>query len=164
MPGRALNVDFVNLGFSGCGLGEPALAAAMAEIDAAAFVLDYWANPTAEVYRTTLPGFVDVLRRKHPGTPILVVGPFWFPQEAVSEETRTTQESKRRIAREFVESRKQAGDKAISWVDGLEMLSRRQAFGLVDGVHPNSLGFEYCARGLEPHLRRVLGRPAAKSP
>lgn len=162
--GRALNVDFVNLGFSGCGLGEPALAAAMAEIDAAAYVLDYWANPTAEVYRATLPGFVDLLRRKHPGTPILVVGPFWFPQEAVSEETRTTQDSKRRIGREFAETRKREGDTAISWVDGLEMLSRRQASGLVDGVHPNSLGFESCARGLEPHLRRALELSASKSP
>jgi hypothetical protein len=162
--GRALNVDFVNLGFSGCGLGEPALAAAMAEIDAAAYVLDYWANPTAEVYRNTLPGFVDLLRRKHPETSILVVGPFWFPQEAISEETRKTQESKRRIAREFVEARKRAGDKAISWVDGLELLSRNHAAGLVDGVYPNSLGFEYCARGLEPHLRRVLGLPSGRSP
>lgn len=160
--GRALDVDFVNLGFSGCGLGEPALAAAIAEIDAAAYVLDYWANPTAEVYRNTLPGFVDLLRRKHPRTPILVVGPFWFPQEAISEETRTRQESKRRFAREFVEARKREGDAAMFWVDGLEMLSRRQASGLVDGVHPNSLGFEFCARGLEPHLRRVLGLPSGK--
>jgi hypothetical protein len=36
------------------------------------------------------------------------------------------------------------------------MLNASQSFGLVDGVHPNSLGFQFCADGLEPHLRRVL--------
>jgi len=36
------------------------------------------------------------------------------------------------------------------------MLNREQATGLVDGVHCNSLGFDYNARGLEPFLRKVL--------
>ncbi len=159
MVGRDLNVDFVNLGFSGSGLGEPALAQAIAEIDAAAYVLDYWANPSVDVYQKTLPGFVDLLRAKHPKTPILVVSPFWFPEEAVSEGVRSAQDAKRRIAREFVGDRRQRGDTSIHFVDGLELLSRTQASGLVDGVHPNSLGFESCARGLEPHLRRVLDLP-----
>jgi lysophospholipase L1-like esterase len=44
----------------------------------------------------------------------------------------------------------------VVFVDGLEMLSRSQGSGLVDGVHPNSLGFQWCARGLEPQLRRAL--------
>jgi hypothetical protein len=62
MLGRALKVDFINLGFSGNGLGEPAVAQAIAEIDAAAFVLDHWPNPSLEVYRSTMPGFVATLR------------------------------------------------------------------------------------------------------
>lgn len=154
--GRRLNVDFINLGFSGNGLGEPAVGRALAEIDAAAFVLDYWANPSVEVYRETLPALVDLLRARHPRTPIVVTGPFWFPEEATSDAVRDAQASKRRIAREFVAGRRRAGDRALHHVDGLEMLSRAQASGLVDGVHPNSLGFESCARGLEPHLRRIL--------
>ena len=47
--GRTLNVDFVNLGFSGNGLGEPELARAVAGIDAACFVMDFAQNnPTVE--------------------------------------------------------------------------------------------------------------------
>lgn len=153
---RALNLDFINLGFSGNGLGEPALAEALSEIQAAAFVLDYWANPTLEGYRDTLPGFIDTLRKRHPTTPILVTGPFWFPAEAASPELHAQQVAKRRFARECVAARRKGGDRAITFVDGLEMLSRAQGSGLVDGVHPNSLGFHYCAQGLEPHLRRAL--------
>ena len=160
--GRSLNLDFINLGFSGAGLGEPAVAEAVAEIDAEAFVLDYWANPSPEVYRETLPGFVDTVRRRHPRTPILVTGPFWFPAEAGSASFHAQQESKRKTAREFVAARRKAGDREIVFVDGLEMLSRSQGSGLVDGVHPNSLGFQWCANGLEPHLRRALKLPSKR--
>src|SRR5204862_2351822 len=40
--GRQLNIDVVNLGFSGKGKGEPVVAAMVAEIDATAFVLDFY--------------------------------------------------------------------------------------------------------------------------
>jgi len=160
---RRLNLDHVNLGFSGNGMGEPAIAQALAEIDAAAYVLDYWANPSVEVYRDTLPIFVDILRAKHSKTPILLTGPFYFSKERVDSALAAKQDEKRKIARDFVEARRKAGDENISFVDGSEMLSSEQVEGLVDGVHGNSLGFYFCANGLEPHLRKALGLgPALK--
>jgi hypothetical protein len=151
---RWLNVDFVNLGFSGNGLGEPALAEAIAEIDAACYVLDFWGNPTPEVYEAALPPFVDILRKKHPETPIVVTSPFYFPGESLGGALADAQNRKRKIARAFVDTRK---DPRLSFVDGLEMLSREQAVGLVDGIHANTLGFWFNAKGLEPHLRKALG-------
>jgi hypothetical protein len=132
---RWLDADFINLGFSGNGFGEPALAHAVAEIDASCFVVDYWANPTPEVYRKTLPGFIDVLRARHPSTPILVTGPYYNPSEDVPGDAGRYQIEKRAFAREFVAARRAAGDTRITFVDGLEMLSREQADGLVDGRH-----------------------------
>jgi len=156
MVSRWLNVDFVNLGFSGNGMGEPALAEAIAEIDASAYVLDFWGNPSPEVYEAALPPFVEILRKKHPETPILVTSPFYVPGEALGGALAEAQKRKRLIARAFVEQRQKAGDAAIRFVDGLEMLSREQTVGLVDGVHANTLGFWFNAKGLEPHLRRAL--------
>ena len=63
---------------------------------------------------------------------------------------------KRAATRELAATRQKAGDKNIHFVDGLEMLNKDQAYGLVDGIHPNSLGFYLNAKGLEPHLRRIL--------
>lgn len=150
---RRLNLDFVNLGFSGNGLGEPALAEAIGEIEASGYVLDFWGNPAPEVYEAALPPFVDILRKKRPEAPIVVTSPFYFPAEAQGGELAKAQARKREIARAFVASRK---DPRIHFVDGLEMLNAGQVDGLVDGVHANTLGFWHCANGLEPHLRKAL--------
>jgi lysophospholipase L1-like esterase len=160
---RWLNLDHVNLGFSGNGLGEPAVAQAIAEIDAAVYVLDYWGNPSAEVYSSTMPVFVDILRAKYPKTPILITGAYYFSNECVDRGRAATQDAKRKIARDFVAERNKAGDKNIIFVDGREMLSPDQAEGLVDGVHANSLGFYFCAKGLEPYLRKVLDLPGGNT-
>jgi hypothetical protein len=157
--GRWLNTDFINLGFSGNGFGEPVLAHAVAEIDAACFVVDYWANPSTQVYRDTLPGFIAILREKHPTTPILVTGPYYNPSEEMPGEAGRRQIEKRQVTRDFVNERRRAGDDNITLVDGLEMISRGEADALVDGRHANSLGNYFCARGLEPYLRAALKLP-----
>ena len=153
---RKLNADFVNLGFSGNGLGEPALAEAICELDPSCIVLDFWSNPSADQYAATLPVFVDILRRKWPRLPILVISPFYFPAEASSDQVAREQSAKRNIALRFVQQRRRHGDRWLVFVDGLKMLSQSQTAGLVDGVHCNSLGFYFNAQGLEPFLRNAL--------
>jgi hypothetical protein len=153
---RKLNADFVNLGFSGNGLGEPALAEAICELDPSCIVLDFWGNPSADQYAAALPVFVDILRRKWPRMPILVPSPFYFSAEQSGGDVAREQSAKRLTAREFVEKRRKGGDRGIWFVDGLKMLNREQTAGLVDGVHCNSLGFYFNALGLEPFLRKAL--------
>ena len=92
---RRLHADFVNLGFSGNGMGEPALAEAITELDPSAIVLDFWGNPTAEQYAAALPGFCDILRRRFPRVPMLVTSPFYFSAEAADDTLARTQEAKR---------------------------------------------------------------------
>ncbi|MCK4991140.1 MAG: SGNH/GDSL hydrolase family protein, partial [Bacteroidales bacterium] len=63
---RKLDVQFVNLGFSGNGRGEPALAHLINEITGKRIiVLDYEANASKTIVNTLGP-FVDILREKHP--------------------------------------------------------------------------------------------------
>jgi hypothetical protein len=153
---RRLDADFVNLGFSGNGLGDPAVAEAIAELDPSCVVLDFWANPSAKQFGEALPGFVEILRRKFPRVPILLISPFYFSGEEADAELARGQQEKRRIARAFVRERRRAGDRHVVLVDGLRLLDKPQASGLVDGVHCNSLGFYFIAQGLEPYLHRAL--------
>lgn len=153
---RKLDADFVNLGFSGNGLGEPALAKAICELDPSCIVLDFWANPSAEQYAAALPAFVESLRQRWPRIPILVTSPFYFPAEQSGGSVAREQSAKRLAGREFVEKQRKGGDRRLWFVDGLKMLNREQTAGLVDGVHCNSLGFYFNALGLEPFLRKAL--------
>ncbi|MFT5412591.1 MAG: hypothetical protein ACI9NC_005340, partial [Verrucomicrobiales bacterium] len=59
---RRMNAEFVNLGFSGNGKGEPALAKLINQIESKrVVVLDYEANVGAGI-RDTLGAFIDLLR------------------------------------------------------------------------------------------------------
>lgn len=157
---RRLNADFVNLGFSGNGLGDPPVAEAITGLEPSCVVLDFWANPSPDQFAAALPVFVDILRRKLPRVPILVTGPFYFAGESSDSHVASAQAAKRRTASEFVRLRRKQGDRAIVYVDGLKMLHRNQAVGLVDGVHCNSLGFYFNAQGLEPFLKQALRKSA----
>ena len=151
---RWTNTDFVNLGFSGNGLAEAELATAVSEIDACCYVIDFWANVGAEEYGKRLPGFVGPIRENHPETPIIVVSPFFFARDAIDDSHHARQ---RKDSEAFVKDQQKHGDGNIHFMDGLKMISREEAYGLVDGVHGNSLGFYFIAKGLTPVLKKVLG-------
>jgi lysophospholipase L1-like esterase len=152
--GRQLNIDFVNLGFSGNGKGEPVVAKMTAEIDAAAFVLDFAGNnPTVESLKEVYEPFLATVRARHPNTPIIAITPIARSRE----DARTA--GQRAHIREVVTAKIAAGDKRLTLVDGLSLLGPHQLDGLVDGGHPNDLGFQWMADGLAPVIAKVLQLP-----
>ena len=151
---RRLNLDFVNLGFSGNGKGEAVVADAVAEIGASAFVLDFAQNNgTLAALTPVYEAFLAKLREKHPRTPILAITPI-----ATSVE-RPEWELMRAHIREVVKRRVAAGDQRLTLVEGYDLLGPNLLDGLVDGVHPNDIGFQAMAEGLVPALRQALALP-----
>ncbi len=149
--GRALNLDFVNLGFSGNGKGEPVVAGMTAEIDAAAFVLDFSQNnPTIESLKAVYEPFLTTVREKHPRTPIVAITPI-----SASRDSQRLADMRQHI-RDVVKARIAAGDTLLTLVEGPALLGPTRLDGLVDGVHPNDLGFQWMADGLAPHVAKVL--------
>ena len=158
--GRRLNIDFVNLGFSGNGLGEPEMAAAVAEIDAACFVLDFGANhKTGADMRKVYAPFLDAVRAKHPRTPIVVMTPLYTSREARIPSLQVDWRERRQFISQVVREHVRAGDTNLLLVDGERLLGPTPGDGLVDGGHPNDLGFQWMADGLTPVLRRALELP-----
>lgn len=153
---RALNLDFVNLGFSGNGRGEPILAETMAEIDAACFVMDWSQNcPTVAEVRERYAPFLQILRDHHPQTPIVCLTPIFATSEVWGHNRAFDQ--MRGVIREAVAARLSDGDTALSLVEGCDLLGPDDRAGLADAPHPNDLGFTLMAQRLEPVLRKVLG-------
>lgn len=70
---RRLHRECINLGFSGNGQLDLDVARVMAGQDAGVFVLDFVPNCTEKQMCDSMMTFYDVIRRKHPATPILFV-------------------------------------------------------------------------------------------
>ena len=155
--GRRLNLDVVNLGFSGNGRGEPELAQLMGEIDAAAFVLDYSANTSVDGLKQTLPDFVAILRTQHPATPILLLSKIHFYSEYFARTaTPSDAERQRDVMIRFYAAARAAGDANLHYADGWSLVPSGEDMALVDGVHPTSLGFALMAHRLAPQLGYIL--------
>lgn len=153
--GRQLNLNHVNLGFSGNGKGEAAVARAVAEIDAAAFVLDFAQNnPDVESLAQVYDPFIGILRERHPETPIVAITPIYAANEATGSRKN---EQMRALIRKVVSRRIAAGDERLQLVEGADLIGPSRVDGLVDGTHPNDLGFQWMAEGLVQRLRKLLG-------
>jgi hypothetical protein len=156
--GRMLNIDFVNLGFSGNGMGEPELAQAMAEIDASCYVIDFAQNiGSPDGLRAVYGPFLRIIREKRPEAPMICNTPIYASPALWHPDTEKRLEGMRQVIREAVAGRKRAGDKRIWLTEGLQMLGPDRADAFVDGAHPSDVGFQAMAEGFRPVLAKVLG-------
>jgi hypothetical protein len=154
--GRRLNVDFVNLGFSGSGRAEPEVVDLVSRIEACCYVFDlgksYGTQP-ADVYAEMLRS----IRAAHPGVPLVSITPIFSTREFYDEGFVELSEHVRKVVAKATADMIDAADRDVHLVDGLELLGPQDADGFQEGLHPNDLGFTRIADRLEPTLREVLG-------
>ena len=155
---RRFNREFINLGFSGSGRGEPEVAKTMAEIaNPGLFVLDYEGNcESTERLRESFPEFIRILREAHPRVPILAVSRIPFAVELINDAAFALRLERKVLERETVDSLRAAGDGLVHFLDGSTLLGEDFDECTVDGVHPCDLGFMRIADGLTPVLRKIL--------
>ena len=153
---RRLGMEFVNLGFSGNGRGEPALANLICQIEAKSLViLDYQAN-AGESIRETLDPFVDVIRGVHPELPILIVSKILYASELNDDKRMRAARDLARFQLNLVERRREDGDRHIYFLDGADLLGTNAHECTVDGVHPTDLGFLMMAERIAPAITDIL--------
>jgi hypothetical protein len=154
--GRRLDMPVINLGFSGNGKAEPELARLLAEIEPSAYVLDPLPNLDPEDVRDRLPEFIDILRSRHPKTPILLVESPLFPDTKFVAAAAHRINDKNQFLRQVFENRVADGDQAIFLVPACD-LTADGGEATVDALHPTDLGFVLLADSIEPYLRKALG-------
>ena len=155
---RMLNRPFLNLGFSGSGMGEPEMARLLTEIrHPAMFVLDYDANALCDGLDATLGTFLDILRAEHPAVPILLVSRLPLLEEFLENpeypalRLRFTTTHLRELKR-F----RDKGDDNIHFLDGLSLYGSDPLECTVDGCHATDLGFYQIAKRMAPVIERIL--------
>ena len=150
---RRLDADFINLGFSGCARGEPAIRDYLAALDASVFVCDYDHNaPSADYLEATHRPLYEVYRAGQPDTPIVFVSrPDFYPSSPAEDVRR------REIVLATYHAALEAGDRKVSFVDGARLFEGPFADSCtVDGCHPNDLGFFRMAQKIGDAVEAAL--------
>ena len=150
---RRLDASFLNLGFSGSARGEENIARYIAGLDMSLFVMDYDHNaPDAAHLEATHERFFRIVREAQPDLPIALISKPDFDIDPEGNAAR------RAVIRRTYEHALAAGDARVRFIDGETLFGtteRRDC--LVDGTHPNDLGFRRMANAITPVLRELLG-------
>lgn len=154
---RRLEIEFINLGFSGSGRGEPELAHLITMInDVRCIILDYQANAGIEGYISTLPEFVNILRKKFKNIPLVIISrpgvSGWF----FDRKTRNANMKAYMFQEKLVRDMRKQGDRKVFPFYGAELFKYMWQESTVDGSHPTDLGFMTMADALYPVIKKVL--------
>lgn len=155
---RELNCEVVNLGFSGEGKMDFAMARALAKIpDVDCYVLDPVPNCTEMMCDTLTYDFVNILRTLRPEVPIVMVeGPI-YPYARYDSYFGNYLPKKNAAYHRNYERLKAENPENLYYVTS-ENLDGVEDDGTVDGIHLTDLGFKYYAAKLTPVLRDILNQ------
>lgn len=159
---RAMNVDFVNLGFGGAGKAEPEVVELVSAIDACCFVLDlgksYGLQPV-DAYAAML----DRLRSAHSDAYVVCVAPIFAVREFHDPEYVALSQHTRGVVRRAALDRINGGDRHVLLVEGTDLLGEDDWDGFSsDGVHPNDLGHHLIAERLQDRLAFLCVPPGGR--
>jgi len=154
--GRALNTDFVNLGFGGSGKAEPEVVKLVNAIPACCYVFDLgrsYGLQNSAPYEAML----HAIQSTHPDTPILCITPTASSRELYADPQTDRSLHTRKVTHEAVENAQSAGVSNLHLVNGIDLLSFDELDGLSpDGLHPSDYGYHTIAQRLIPLLRKIL--------
>ena len=148
---RELNVDHINLGFSGNARAEDTMAEYISSLDMCAFVYDYDHNaPTAEHLEKTHERMFKTVRNAKPHLPIIIMS---RPKYILNDDEKKRLE----IIKKTYENAVKSGDKNVYLIEGNKLMQHCGCEGTVDNCHPTDLGFFSMALAISPLLKCALG-------
>lgn len=154
---RHINVDFINLGFSGSAHGEEALAKYMATLNMSMFVCDYDHNsPNPQALEQTHFKFYEIIRESNPEVPYIMLTRPDFPP-AIDRHAYESNVLRRAVIMEGYNKALRLGDNNVYFIDGSGIFKGRfEELCTIDGVHPNDLGFALMAEAIENKIKSIL--------
>lgn len=145
---RRFDFDYINLGFSGSARGEDTMIAYLAGLDMSLFVLDYDHNaPTVAHLAKTHEKLYRAVRKAHPDIPVIMMArPLFYPDADAL--------ARLEVIRATYENAQKAGE-AVYLLDGPSLMALAGDDGLVDGAHPNDLGFASMAKAVGDVMEQI---------
>ncbi len=154
---RELDNEFINLGFSANGKLDYEIAEMMAEVDAAAYIMDNIPNSSPEEIREKTAKFVKILRERHPDVPIIFLEDPKFPGIPLNKKMTGEVERKNQAIREVYAQMVADGLDNTYYVEQI-YLQPEDGDGTSDEYHYTDIGFRKYADTLLPILRPILNK------
>ena len=161
---RALEIDHINLGFSGSARGEDEIVDYIKSLEMYAFVCDYDHNATIikDLERTHLRMYQRI-REAHPDVPYIIMSKVDFDQAYVDTlvnntppDTYNSSITRRDIIMDTYRYARENGDKNVYFIDGESVFRGYSDMATVDTVHPGDLGFMLMARAVTETVKRAI--------
>lgn len=139
---RELNLDYINLGFSGNARAEDTMINYIKSLDMSMFVYDYDHNaPNYEHLKNTHEKMFIAIREAQPTLPIIIMS---RPKTQLND----TEIKRMELIRATYENAINRGDKNVYFLDGPTLMAISGTDGLVDEAHPTDLGFFSIAKAI----------------
>lgn len=154
---RMLDMDYINLGFSGNAKGEQPLNEYMADLPMSVFVCDYDHNaPSPEYLEETHHRIYETIRKKNPTVPFIMIT---RPNYWTNPNTEDTLQRRDVVMRSYLKARA-TGDKNVYFIDGTAFFADAQVYNCtMDHIHPNDTGFMRMGETIAVLIRHILEHP-----
>lgn len=144
---RRRNLNLTNLGYGGqCHL-DIQIARMMRDrpadyLSICAGINIYSGTLSPRTFGPSLIGFVQLLREKHPMTPLALISPIYsFDRETTVNVVGWTLQDYRQAVAEAAQTLRDNGDKQIIYIDGLQLFNEDLGHLMPDRLHPNAEGY-----------------------
>ena len=151
MIARRLDLDYLNLGFSGSFKAEDLIVDYMATLPMSVFVSDYDHNaPTVEHLKNTHLPMYQKIRERNPDLPYVMISRPDFAHNVADSVAR------RNVVLDTYRYALEQGDRNVYYIDGESFFAGEwEECCTVDGVHPNDLGFRFMAEKIANILSKL---------
>ncbi|MFC6230633.1 SGNH/GDSL hydrolase family protein [Paenibacillus allorhizosphaerae] len=147
-----LGLDLTCLGYGGNCHMEPMVARMIRDLPADFISVCVGINImggssySERTFRPALIGFLQIIREKHPDTPIAVISPIYSPDRETNEnKVGLNLQKMREQIEDVVTLLKRRGDDKLYYLHGLHLFGETYGSYLPDRLHPNAEGYRIMA-------------------
>jgi len=152
---RMLDRQIVNLGFSGNGQLDLEIAEVMADMDASCFVIDCLPNVTIKQMNEKYVRFLEIIRKKRPDVPILLVENILFPHMSFDQTVFSLLKEQNATLQLIYSGQKARGDRHLYYVKADKLIGN-DSEATVDGIHLTDLGSFRMTQNLYPIIHKLI--------
>ena len=153
---RKTGLQFCSLGVSGDCRMQPQFAAALAEADVDAYVLDAFSNGSGETIKANLFNFIETIQSARPGVPLIFMHSIWEEKRNFNLAQDEKESAKLAVADSLMKiAMKKYKD--VYYIDSCAGTDTT-----LDGIHPSAIGYYYWSESLRKPLLRILRKYGIK--